>query len=177
MKDQDARNHSLWATLRVDFQLHRNKPGNKEVAHHRNSWTLFCQNLPCGSIYGAWSFGIDPHRYLMPKFRKKEAIMITNKPAHGHKFNSDCLLDFLFICFVVSQTLFICCVVSQTLWFVLCVYCCTPFFCYLWCVPKCRLFFLFPHPLNHARNLVATARSVRGGGAHFQFGTEIQLPT
>lgn len=95
MKDQDARNHSLWATLRVDFQLHRNKPGNKEVAHHRNSWTLFCQNLPCGSIYGAWSFGIDPHRYLMSKFRKKEAIMITNKPAHGHKFNSDCFARFL----------------------------------------------------------------------------------
>lgn len=37
MKDQDARNHSLWATLRVDFQLHRNKPGNEEVAHHRTS--------------------------------------------------------------------------------------------------------------------------------------------
>jgi len=37
MENQDARNHSLWATLRVDFQLHRNKLGNEEVAHHRTS--------------------------------------------------------------------------------------------------------------------------------------------
>ena len=32
----------------------------------------------------------------MSKFlEKKEAIMITNKPAHEHKFNSDCFARFL----------------------------------------------------------------------------------
>lgn len=127
--------------------------------------TLFCQNLPCGSIYGAWSFGKRSAPIFNVKiFGKKRKLSWLQTNLH---MNMDSTL------IVLLDFLFICCVVSQTLWFVLCVYCCTPFFCYLWCVPNCRLFFLFPHPLNHARNLVATARSVRGGGAHFQLGTEV----
>ena len=53
MENQDARNHSLWATLRVDFQLHRNKPGNKEVAHHRTSRTLFVKICHVGVFTAA----------------------------------------------------------------------------------------------------------------------------
>lgn len=120
----------------------------------------------------------DPHRYLMSKFlEKKEAIMITNKPAHEHKFNSDCFARFLVYMFCsFSNPVYMLCSFSNPVICTMCLLLHTLFLLFVVC-PKCRLFFLFPHPLNHARNLVATARSVRGGGAHFQFGTEIQLPT
>lgn len=126
MENQDARNHSLWATLRVDFQLHRNKPGNEEVAHHRTSPNPFFVKICHVGVFTAHDhLEKDPHRYLMSKFlEKKEAIMITNKPAHEHKFNSDCFARFLvyMLCSFSNPVICTMCLLLHTLFllFVVC---------------------------------------------------------
>lgn len=87
--------------------------------------TLFVKICHVGVFTAHDHLEKDPHRYLMSKFlEKKEAIMITNKPAHEHKFNSDCFARFLvyMLCSFSNPVICTMCLLLHTLFllFVVC---------------------------------------------------------